>query len=155
MTQDTSRSRRGFAVALFLVVPLLLSGIATDHARAGVATRNRDRMLRLQNQVRAERDREALQLDEQLSRYALRHSEAMAEAGYLFHTENLGAKLKGRDWSMGGENVGVASSLTDLLASFMDSRPHRRNILRMGFDNTAIGIVESDGRLWVTLIFYG
>ena len=37
----------------------------------------------------------------------------------------------------------------------MASRPHRRNILREAFDHTAIGVVESDGKLWVTVIFYG
>jgi uncharacterized protein YkwD len=79
----------------------------------------------------------------------------MAEAGYLFHTPDLAGKLRGLDWSLGGENVGVASSLTDLQEAFMASPPHRRNILQRRFDHAAIGVVMSGGRLWVTVIFYG
>ncbi len=56
---------------------------------------------------------------------------------------------------MGSENIGYASSVSDVQAAFMGSTPHRKNILRAGFDHTAIGIVESDGSLWVTVIFYG
>ncbi len=37
----------------------------------------------------------------------------------------------------------------------MGSKTHRRNILRNGYDHAAIGIVKSDGNLWVTVIFYG
>jgi uncharacterized protein YkwD len=155
MAQAKVRGRRRIAVMLLLVLPLLLSGIATDHARAGTAARNRDRMLQLINEVRADRDRDALGLDAELSRYALEHSRDMAEAGSLFHTEDLAARLKGRRWSAGGENLGVGSSLTDLLAAFMGSKPHRRNVLRAGFDHAAIGVVKSDGSLWVTVIFYG
>jgi len=155
MGKVIGRSRHRVAVVLLLVLPLLLSGVATDHARAGAVARNRDRMLQLTNEVRTDRDRQVLELDSQLSRYALRHSRAMAEAGYLFHTGDLAARLKGRDWSMGGENVGVGSSLDDLFAAFMGSKFHRKNILRRGFDHAAIGVVKSDGNLWVTVIFYG
>lgn len=155
MAQALVRSRHRVAVVLLLVLPLLLSGIATDHARAGTAARNRDRMLQLVNDVRADRSRAALELDAKLSRYALKHSNDMAAAGYLFHTEDLAARLKGRRWSMGGENVGVGSSLTEVFAAFMGSKPHRKNILRGGFDHAAIGVVKSDGKFWVTIIFYG
>jgi uncharacterized protein YkwD len=79
----------------------------------------------------------------------------MADAGELFHTGDLAAKLRGLRWSVGGENVGVAPSLDDLQDAFMASKPHRSNILREGYDHTAIGVVQSDGNFWVTVIFYG
>jgi uncharacterized protein YkwD len=79
----------------------------------------------------------------------------MADAGYLFHSEDLAAELEGLDWSMGGENVGVGSSLTDLQDAFMHSKDHRKNILNKVFDHAAVGVVKSDGSLWVTVIFYG
>ena len=143
------------ALAFLMLVSLLWSGIATDHARAGAVARNRDRMLQLTNEVRTDRDREVLELDPQLSRYALRHSRDMAEDGALSHSEDLAAKLKGVEWTMGGENVGVASSLDDVQAAFMGSEPHRDNILCDEYDHTAIGVVQSDGNFWVTVIFYG
>ena len=155
MAQAISRSRTRIAAVLLLCVCLWLSGTATDQARAGESAKRRSELLQLTNEARDRKDRDALALDAKLSRYAVRHSRAMAEAGQLFHTEDLADELGQRDWSIGGENVGSGSSLTDLQAAFMGSAPHRRNILRAGFDHTAIGVVESDGNLWVTVIFYG
>jgi uncharacterized protein YkwD len=155
MAQVIHRSRSRIAAALLLSVSLLISGFATDHARAGEVARNRAEMLRLTNEARDHKGRDALELDGALSKYAMRHSRAMAGEGELFHTEDLAAKLKGREWSVGGENVGVASSLSDLQAAFMASKPHRGNILREDFEHTAIGVVKSDGSFWVTVIFYG
>jgi uncharacterized protein YkwD len=79
----------------------------------------------------------------------------MASKGYLFHTADLAAVLKGRDWTIGGENVGVGSALTDLEDAFMASKLHRQNILRTTFDDAAVGVFKSDGEFWVTVIFYG
>ncbi len=149
-----SRSGRA-AAGLLLVLALLATGVETDHARAAAAHRRAERLLALTNAVRVDHDRRALALDARLSRYAKRHSRAMAEAGELFHSRDLRAVLDGLEWSVGGENVGVGSSLTDLQGAFLASKPHRRNILRRAYDHAAIGIVRSDGRLWVTVIFYG
>jgi uncharacterized protein YkwD len=143
------------ALAFLMSVSLLWSGIATDHARAGAAQQRRTEMLQLTNGDRADKDRDALRLDKKMSRYATKHSREMANAGYLFHSEDLAGVLDGVDWSMGGENVGVGSSLNDLEAAFMASKPHRKNILQKGFDHVAFGVVKSDGNLWVTVIFYG
>lgn len=152
MVQAVTRRR---PAAAFLLVFLLVSGFATDQARAGESAQSRDVMLQLTNESRVDHDRDLLALDRALSRYALAHSRAMAEDGELSHTVDLAAVLEGRDWSIGGENVGVAGSLVDLHAAFMGSRPHRRNVLRTDFDHTAIGVVKSDGSFWVTVIFYG
>jgi uncharacterized protein YkwD len=51
--------------------------------------------------------------------------------------------------------VGAAPSLVALDDMFMASAPHRRNILNRKFDHFAVGVVESDGNFWVTIIFYG
>lgn len=156
MSQVLVRSRRsGAAAALLLSLVLLSSGIWTDHARAAVAKKPQKELLALTNEARSEHGKSALALNAKLSRYATRHSRAMAGKGYLFHTADLADKLKGLDWSMGGENVGVASSLTDVQAAFMASKDHRRNILQKVYDHAAIGVVESDGVIWVTVIFYG
>jgi len=139
---------------VFLLAALLVSsGIAITPARAG--SRLRAEMAPLINDDRADKDRAALELDLDLSRYAKRHSQDMVDAGALFHTIDLAAKLKGKHWSIGGENVGVAPSLPDLEDMFMASTPHRRNILNREFDHFAVGVVESDGNFWVTVIFYG
>lgn len=148
------RGRKTLAVALLLLVAFLAQGVrATD---ANAANRGRATMLSLTNDDRAAHDRRELSLDAKLSRYAKKHSRDMAHAGYLFHTEDLAAKLKGRDWSIGGENVGVGSSLGSLEDAFMASKVHRENILRKTFDHSAIGIYrDADDNVWVTVIFYG
>lgn len=155
MATTISRNRTRMAVIFLICLLLLLSGSRTDRARAGDAPRYRARMLELVNEVRDRNERHLLRVDRKLSRYATRHSRQMVEAGYLFHTPDLASKLEGRNWSIGGENVGFASSLRAVLGNFMDSRPHRRNVLRRGYDHAAIGVVKSDGNLWVTVIFYG
>ena len=156
MEREHTKRRSGKAVAGFLLVlALFSSGIATDHARAAASQDRKEQMLALTNEARATHGKSVLAMNAKLSRYATKHSRAMAAAGSLFHTEDLADKLAGLDWSMGGENVGVGPSLTDLQAAFMGSRPHRRNILQKRYDHAAIGIVKSDGTLWVTVIFYG
>jgi uncharacterized protein YkwD len=153
MTTMTSRNVKRIAVVLLVCLPLL-SGLRTE-ARAGGSPRYRERMLQLVNDVRDSHERRLLRVDRKLSRYAARHSRQMADLGYLFHTPDLASKLGGRNWSIGGENVGFASSLQSVMSNFMDSTAHRKNILRRGFDHAAVGVVRSDGSYWVTTIFYG
>lgn len=155
MTQVVFRSRPRIAAVLLVCASVLLSGFATDSARAGETADNREVILRLTNEARSDHHRALLELDRDLSRYALEHSREMAQEGALSHSADLAAVLDGRDWSLGGENVGVADSLAGLHAAFMGSIPHRRNMLRTAYDHTAIGVVKSDGSFWVTVIFYG
>ena len=119
--EQVLRSRTRIAAVLLLCVSVLLSGFATDHARAG-AREDRVEMLELTNDARDNKDRDALKLDRVLSKYALKHSRDMADDGTLFHSSDLQQVLNGVDWSMAGENVGVASSLTELQAAFMGSK---------------------------------
>jgi uncharacterized protein YkwD len=148
-----SGNRRRVALVFLLAAVLVWSGIAINPTHAG--TRLRSTMVPLINDDRADRDRATLKLDLELSRYAKRHSQNMADRGEIFHTHDLAAKLKGKSWSIAGENVGMGPSLPDLEAAFMASTPHRRNILNREFDHVAVGVVESHGNFWVTVIFYG
>jgi uncharacterized protein YkwD len=113
--------------------------------------------LDLTNEDRAEHDREALRLARVLSRYATHHSRAMADRGFLFHSseDDLRAALEGTEWTVAGENVGVGDSLDDLEDAFMASAVHRHNILARTYDHAAVGVVIEDGRVWVTVVFYG
>jgi len=142
------------------VVALLVSGLLLFTAAGSAAGRDvgpRRTMLALTNEDRADHDRRALDFADRLARHARDHSEAMAHRGYLFHSsdEQLRAALEGHDWDIGGENVGVGASLESLEDAFMASKPHRENVLRRSFEHAAIGIVREDGRIWITVIFYG
>ena len=152
---DRVRTRGLAGVALALLIVLLAQGVSADRASASTDHRRRAHMLSLTNDDRAQHDKAALRLNAVLSRYATHHSRQMATKGHLFHTADLDSKLKGLDWSIGGENVGVGSTLDGLEGAFMRSTPHRRNILRTAFDHAAVGVIHSNGSFWVTVIFYG
>ncbi|HEX9124333.1 MAG TPA: CAP domain-containing protein [Actinomycetota bacterium] len=154
---DVRAERRGsVGVLVVLLAVLLVAGMAPDRAMAGQITR-RERMLSLTNQVREKHERSDLRLNMRLSHYAKRHSIAMARAGSLFHSDTsaLMQALRPYHWAIGGENVGVGSSVEGLQDAFMRSKTHRDNILRSSFEHTAIGMVRMDGKLWVTVVFYG
>jgi uncharacterized protein YkwD len=155
MDRVRASDRRLAGVALALLIVLLAQGVSADRASASADLRRRSHMLSLTNDDRAQHDKAVLRLNAVLSRYATHHSRQMATKGYLFHTSDLNSKLKGLDWSIGGENVGVGSTLDSLEGAFMRSTPHRRNILRTGFDHAAVGVIRSNGSFWVTVIFYG
>lgn len=148
------RRKLGAAIALVLS-GLLLFGAAG--AAEGRDVGPRRTMLGLTNQDRAAHDRDDLNFAARLARYAKDHSQAMARKGYLFHSteEQLRDALKGYEWQIGGENVGVGGSLESLEDAFMASKDHRANILRSEFQHAAVGIVRDDGRIWITVIFYG
>jgi uncharacterized protein YkwD len=155
MDRVRGRDRRLAGVALALLIVLLAQGVSADRASASTDLRRRSHMLLLTNDDRAQHDKAVLRMNAVLSRYATDHSRQMATRGYLFHTADLSSKLKGLDWSIGGENVGVGSTLDGVEGAFMGSTPHRRNILRTGFDHAAVGVIRSNGSFWVTVIFYG
>jgi len=169
----SNRSRRtGWAgVAVLMLLTFLSTGFTFAHTRAdaaertsppvavaqGTRTEMRADFLDLTNEDRARHDREALRLARALSRYATHHSRAMADRGFLFHSseDDLRAALEGTEWAAAGENVGVGDSLDDLEAAFMASDVHRHNILARTYEHAAVGIVIDDGRVWVTVVFYG
>ena len=152
--------RRKLAIAMALVLSaLLVLGLAPVRSNASAEERygRRREMLALTNHDRSARNRDDLAFAARVSRYAKEHSRVMANRGYLFHSsdDQLRGALAGFDWTLGGENVGVGASLDSLEDAFMASRLHRENILRPQYDHAAIGVVRADGRIWVTVIFYG
>lgn len=151
MTAVLTRNR--FALAILLALTLTV-GLAPAPARA--ATPLSRHMLALTNDSRDGRHRDVLEIDERLSRIALRHSRAMAKEGELFHSTDLPKALGSVEWTRWGENVGYTTgSLEDLHRAFMRSRDHKRNILERSFEKVGIGVVRRDGEIWATLIFYG
>jgi uncharacterized protein YkwD len=155
---DVRIARRGAGVLVALLLAASLMA-ASAPARAGAGERftRRLHMLSLTNQARESHDRADVKLNWLLSRYARHHSLEMANKGYLYHSDNetLVNILSPYDFSVGGENLGVGSTVDGLQDAFMASPPHRENILRTAFDHVAIGMARVDGHLWVTVIFYG
>jgi len=157
MAAGRQRTRSGRVLAAALSAVLVL-GVATAGATGEERFGRRRQMLALTNQDRARNDRYGLEFAERLAQYAKTHSQAMADKGYLYHSteDELREALEGYEWSLGGENIGVGGSLKVLEEAFMASDAHRENILQRIYDHAAVGVVrDDDGRLWVTVIFYG
>jgi uncharacterized protein YkwD len=158
----TRRIRSQILGAMLLCISAVASlGVATSaDARAAELSTARTsaahRLLRWTNDAREQHDLRPLRDRRRLSRYATRHSERMLRRGSLFHSTStrMGDALSGTGWSMWGENVGVGPSLRRVQRAFMHSTEHRDNILRRAFDHAGIGVVRSDGYVWVTVDFY-
>ncbi|HSL12171.1 MAG TPA: CAP domain-containing protein [Actinomycetota bacterium] len=146
-------------LAVVVVLAGLLGGLFATSATAGTyggRFRERGQLLKVTNASRVYRDLRRVDLQQELSDLARKHSKRMAEAGYIFHTKSpVSYYLRGRSWSWWGENVGVTSgSVRDVHKAFMRSDGHRRNILNRAFRKVAIGTYRSDGLLYVTEFFY-
>ena len=77
----------------------------------------------------------------------------MAANGALSHTPNLGDSLCCWNWI--GENVGYAYSAGQAHQLFMDSAPHRANVLSSSADQVGVAVVVRNGTLWVAEVFRG
>lgn len=152
MVALVARRRRAGWIGLVLTVFLALNTVVAEPASARSPER---RLLRRHNYARTIRDVKYLRRSASLSRKAERHSRSMARRGYIYHTSCLSCVFSRYSWSVGGENVGVGASMRSLHRAFMNSRPHRRNILYRGYRYVGIGAVKSGGRMWVTVLFMG
>jgi uncharacterized protein YkwD len=147
-------------IVLIAVLGGLLLGLVPAMASAGTnGGRYRDRwlMLKATNNTRNGHELRRVRLNDRMADLARKHSLAMARTKDLFHTANPSRYyLKGQKWAWWGENVGVtAGNVGDLEKAFMNSSPHRANILNHTFRHVAIGAVRRDGLLWVTVFFWG
>jgi uncharacterized protein YkwD len=74
----------------------------------------------------------------------------------MFHTPNLYSKLRSRirvrRWA---ENVGYAPTWWRVVNMWMRSSSHRHNILNRRFNRCGVGVVQRNGRSWVTMIYVG
>ena len=158
----------GISAAVSAALLLTLAPIAASASPVGAPDRHAPRvasvggdswrLFKATNESRGRFGVPKLRLNRELSAIARRHSMAMARRGELFHTTSAeaAAHLQGIDWHIWGENVGFTpQDVTSMQQAFMDSPPHRDNILNREFRQVAIGTVRVDGTLWVTVFFYG
>jgi uncharacterized protein YkwD len=137
-----------------ILAALLMLGLVAPR-RADATTSAERSMIAMINHARDTHGRAALRVSDSLSNYARKHSATMASKNVLYHNPYLATWLKNWSWRILGENVGVGPSVRDLHIAFMHSPAHRENILDRRFLSIGVGIVERDGRIWVTVIFRG
>jgi uncharacterized protein YkwD len=144
-------------IALFAALTTALALVGPSTASAATRT-TRARMYGATNTSRLNHSVRKVGIHWTLSRLARRHSIAMANRGYLFHTARPASYyLREINWRTWGENVGVTGgTVAGLQKAFMNSTMHRANILNRGFRRVAVGTYrDGGGLLWVTVFFYG
>src|SRR4051812_29138968 len=109
--------------------------------------------LRQTNQARVASNETTLRLDPELSKVARLHTREMTSKDLLYHTSDNDMIHRVTGWNTLGENVGVGGTVDSLQQAFMNSPPHRHNILYAPFRHVGIGVRETNGRMWVTVIF--
>jgi len=135
-----------------LTVLLVFLALTTTHAAASAADTEAEMLARI-NASRTARGLGPLAVNAALAAHARRHSQAMAQSGELFHSSAAEMRAAaGSGWTALAENVGRGSDVAGIHAAFMASPSHRNNILG-GFDYVGIGIAESDGLVYVTVVF--
>ena len=75
----------------------------------------------------------------------------MAGRNTLYHNPNLTTDVK--NWRWVGENVGYGPDALTVHVAFMQSAPHRANILDRDYTEVGIGAVVVNGRVWVAEVF--
>jgi uncharacterized protein YkwD len=165
MDRSTKAGAGAALVASFAVVLVLTPGTASAirldalpfaDTSASAVGQESWRLLRATNATRERFDLPPLRLNPELSEIARRHSMAMARAGSLFHTPDVGIYLRAIDWRTWGENVGYTpGDVGSVQEAFMASPTHREHILDGAFRHVAIGAERVDGTLWVTVFYYG
>lgn len=94
-------------------------------------------------------------IDEQLQLVARQHSEDMVKRGYFSHVTPEGMTLRDRLQAAGitahwiGENIQRNSrageeAVTYAVRWFMQSTPHRKNILHQHYTHIGVGVAQND-----------
>ncbi len=105
------------------------------------------------NEIRLSRGVAPLAWNEAAYDKAVAWSNHMADEGRLSHSTLAEGVPSG--WRRLGENVVQARSVEEAMAALEASAPHLANIVNPLFTSVAIGIVERNGRVWVTQVFVG
>ncbi|WP_299730147.1 CAP domain-containing protein [uncultured Tateyamaria sp.] len=109
------------------------------------------------NAERASQGRAALVYDTRLEAAARAHGQDMAARGFFSHTgsdgSDIGDRLRraGYAFCFGAENIAAGQrNLSDVMASWMGSRGHRKNILHR--KARAVGVARAKGNRWVMVL---
>ena len=101
---------------------------------------------------------------EQAASLARQHAQSMATGNFFSHRGTDGETVDGRASKMGvkwlaiGENIATMKGFDDpaakALETWMNSTPHKRNILNGMYNQSAIGAaVAADGTIYFTQVF--
>jgi uncharacterized protein YkwD len=137
---------------LAIAISALLFMVPGSTGPVEAMTKADKQMRRLINAERLEVGEDRLKMADKLVWLAKGHSRKMAADETIYHNNRVpgGLPFKNVWW---GENVGMGSSVKSLHDLFMQSDAHRANVLGPHFKRVGVGVVSSDGRTYVTVVF--
>jgi len=155
-TPDESAAPSGrnrFAAAIVSVALVLTAfvGLAALTAGSANATSVEDVFTTKMNAARAAKGIPRLATRSHLVSVARQWAATMASQNKLYHNPELTSDV--HNWRYVGENVGYGPDALTVHVAFMNSAPHRANILDRDFTEVGIGAVVRDGRVWVAEVF--
>jgi uncharacterized protein YkwD len=159
MNVKTFVGKRTAAVVLMVIVALGLAACAPPAPSGGPGDAFTSSLLQSLNQDRANAGLPALAWNGTLANSAGSWAQQMSNAGSLYH-QNLSALIYSSAYAgfrALGENILVgpgSMSAPSLENAWMNSPPHRANILNGGFNVVGIGYYRGpDGRIWAAQEF--
>lgn len=133
----------------FTTVLALAAPVAANAADPGAEAAFVSRI----NSARASKGVAPLQVYGELVGIARGWSDHMAAQGSISHNPSYTSQVTA-NWTKLGENVGVGYSVDDLMAAFLNSPPHYKNIVDPAYNYIGVGVsYGSDGRMYVTQDF--
>ncbi|MEY2452977.1 MAG: lysyl endopeptidase [Acidimicrobiaceae bacterium] len=154
-TPNSAISRVLSGLLLLVLVTTCTIGLAASPASAQSAA-DESALFAATNQSRADNGLPALQYDPQLSSIANAWANHMASTRTLEHNPSLVDQVNSQvtsQWTRIGENVGFGPSVSALESAFMNSPPHRANILGQ-YNRVGVGATrDSSGTLWAVVDF--
>lgn len=137
-------------------VPSAAPALAAASPAASTTEQQEFQLLDLINQDRARNGLQLLRMEPTLQNYARHHATDEANAGTIWHNMDELKQWAPAGWSGLGENVAYNYSILAMHQAYMNSPPHRANILNPAFNYVGIGIVATpDGRLYNSEDFMG
>lgn len=129
----------------------------TIPARDSKVTEFEQEVIRLVNEIRAEKGLKALSYDWELSRVARNKSQDMKDNNYFSHTSPVyGSPFQmirnfGISFRSAGENIAKGYATPQAVVNgWMNSSGHRANILNAGYTHIGVGYV-SGGNYWTQM----
>src|SRR5437868_2218399 len=151
-----ARGRRLLAkwLGLLLGMALLAPALSTALAAPAYADPGSEeaRFVDLTNQLRVNHGLQPLASSGTLVSIARRWSSNMAAAGAISHNMNLPNEVS-LAWEKLGENVGTGSTVDSIQNAFINSPHHYENLVDPSYNYVGIGVVDSGGKIYVTVDF--
>lgn len=140
--------------AAWLAALAAFAGLTTAIAPAAHAdsVSEEAQFLDLTNQLRASLGIQQLTPNAQLISVARNWSAQMAAAGTISHNPALTSQAPS-NWTQLGENVGMGGAVGAIQTAFINSPHHYENLANGAYNQVGIGVVDSNGTIFVTVDF--